>query len=498
MSTQLSNLPGRHGTPDGYASRHIGRPKAAHRLDDSNDQGALTELGSRMVGAGPNDPLDREENKDIAAGYTYFGQFISHDLSFNPVNDFPPQVDNDAIRNARTPSLDLDSIYGQGPIEQSYLYVDDEKFLLGERLTDDGDPENIGYELPRQATDRPWPHPSRAIIADPRNDENNIVGQIHSVFLQFHNRMVDQVPSDQKDRFEVARQETRWHYQWIVLHDFLPKIVPEEILQSIVDLKALSRGEIPTVPIYELYEPAAEPWIPVEFAFAAYRFGHSMVRPHYHINKGVREAREAADKGALPILSDPTEDSLLGRRRMKNKWAFDWDFFFPKEGGAVIQPSLRIDTLISKPLFELQRSTVVKHGESRLSVLTLLRGAQMRLPSGETVARLLGRTPLTSSELYDRQVRGEHAARGIDGLSQKTREMLRNRTPLWYYVLREAELEAQGKRLGPVGGRIVAETLIGLLFSDRESVVNAERRWRPIRTPWGMRDLIEETKGTVR
>lgn len=492
MSTNLSKLSGRHGDQTGeLVYRHINsRLRSAHDIESADQRLALLELGDAMRATGLNHPIASQQNDDISAGYTYLGQFIGHDLSFNPVTDFEGGVDARALRSARTPRLDLDSIYGRGRNDQPYLYMDDGSFLTGRRLVEPENGMSFGFDLPRQPAVVDWIQPVRAIIADPRNDENRILGQIHSVFLQFHNHLLKQV-----EDFEIARRLMRWHYQWIVLSDYLPKIVGREVVESIVDLPRIRQGKRSKGANLAWYKAIPQAWIPIEFAAAAFRFGHSMVRPSYHISAGLKLNRQRHGRAELPIMAPLDEESLRGRRPLQPDWAFDWDFFFLGEKPEVLQPSLRIDTLISEPLFRLREAHVVDDEVGGLAGRTLLRGAQLRIPSGERIAKFFGQEPLSPDELYEGQDLGGYKVREVP-LERKAREALRGRTPLWYYLLREAELRTAGKRLGPIGGRIVAEVLIGLLFADPFSFLNADSPWRPDgsdQADWGVRQLIDLT-----
>lgn len=497
MNVKLTTSAGWHGVQVGDSAgehfRYIKSDSPAHNFDDSADRKALEYLGIAMRGAGLPDPPESELNQNIPAGYTYLGQFISHDLSFNPVTQLSGAIDVRTIQNARTPSLDLDSVYGRGPTDQPYLYLEDGSLLTGMMLVEPDNGTSVGFDLPRQPAPVPWITPVRAIIADPRNDENRIVSQIHSLFMQFHNYLMKQ----HKD-FQIARRLMRWHYQWIVLNDFLPRIVSAELLDTIMDLGSLRRGQRTKPPNFKLYYPGSSPWVPFEFAAATFQFGHSMVRPSYHISNGLKRIRDRHGEGSIPILAHESKESLRGRLPMQMDWAFDWDFFFPGKSTAILQPSLRIDTLISEPLFELSQAGIVDDKKGGLPGRTLLRGAQLGLPSGEDIARLIGKTPLNTVELYDEQVDDGRKARKIEGLDADTRKRLANRTPLWYYILREAEFLTNGERLGPVGGRIVAEVLVGLMFADDESFLNAEKPWQPDGSSetvhWGMSDLIKEIR----
>src|SRR6185436_10068402 len=163
-------------------------PPAEHDEED------LEELAKAMVakdeGEPPNDDPDSEENSGISAGYTYFGQFIDHDITFDPASSLQKTNDPDALVDFRTPRFDLDCVYGRGPDDQPYLYRDDgRRMLLGRALAGDDDGLTNKRDLPRNASEEG--DPERALIGDPRNDENTIVSQLQSTFLQFHNKVVD-------------------------------------------------------------------------------------------------------------------------------------------------------------------------------------------------------------------------------------------------------------------------------------------------------------------
>src|SRR5262249_3124328 len=171
---------------------------------------------------------DDEENSGISAGYTYFGQFIDHDTTFDPASSLQRQNDPDALVDYRTPRLDLDSLYGRGPADQPYMY-DGVKFRLGRPLLESDQPAKA-RDLPRFA-DPHLPGPKRALIGDKRNDENVIVAQLHAAMLQFHNKMVDANPSAS---FEEIQRMVRWHYQWVVVNDFLVTICGRDVVESIL------------------------------------------------------------------------------------------------------------------------------------------------------------------------------------------------------------------------------------------------------------------------
>ena len=209
---------------------------------------------------------------NIPAGYTYFGQFVDHDLTLDTTA--LSEVENDpwALRNFRSPRFDLDSVYRNGPVHSSEMYQDEWKLLLGDAVigTDNSSTpiDNCG-DLPRHAD-------GTANIGDKRNDENLVVAQLHLVFLRFHNRVVDHLRATgvtEDVLFDRARRTVQWHYQWVVIHDYLKERI---VIPEIVD-DVLNNGG-------KFYNPPSglfPPFMPVEFAGATYRFGHSQVREKY-------------------------------------------------------------------------------------------------------------------------------------------------------------------------------------------------------------------------
>jgi hypothetical protein len=382
------------------------------------------------------------ENDRIPAGYTFLGQFLIHDISFDATSIFEQQRDPQAEWNFRTPALELDSVYGGGPRVTPHLYSreDPDKLLLG--------PD--GHDV--SACDVPRNQQGTALIGDPRNDENLILSQLHFAFLRFHNRVVDLVRDARAvppgDVFRQAQAIVRRHYQWIVLHEYLPLVCSEAVV-----IRVLGGAR-------RFYRWAIEPFIPVEFSAAAFRFGHAQVRSAYRVN----------DDFEAPLLTNrpyPGGD-LRGGRTVSRQLSVDWSYFFRIDRLVAPQRSLRIDTRIADGLFELPAWVVpgeANPARRSLPYRTLQRGVDLGLPSGQDVARLMegcvGEQPLTPAETWEGTPFADEPA------------------PLWYYVLREAEKRRHGGVcLGAVGARIVAEVIVGLLEADPESILNVDG-WRP-------------------
>lgn len=405
----------------------------AHNPAVDTDMLELRTLAASMQEAsGPG--LD---NPTIPAGYVYLGQFIDHDITFDPTSQLQRRNDPVGLLNFRTPRFDLDSVYGSGPDDDPFQYDQDgphegRSFLI--------DP---GPDMPRNRQ-------GRALIGDPRNDENGIVSQLHVAFLLLHNRLMDDALTstpevNAKQRFKDAQRSAQWHYQWVVVHDFLPRIIGTDLHRQLLTRQPAPAGQVREAVHLRYYRHKANPYLPVEFSVAAYRYGHSQVRDSYSINK-------AFDRR----LFDPAgpDFDFRGFRPLRSSWQASWPFFFELDD-VTPQFSRAIDVGLTPTLSTLQGAT----GDgANLPLLNLQRGAALGLPSGEAVAREMGLQPLSADEV-----------------APATAE----RTPLWYYILREAQLKANGQHLGPVGGRIVGETLLGLLRADPESYFTVDSAWTP-------------------
>ena len=477
--------------------------------------------------ASPEDPKKRiqddEENAGIAAGYTYLGQFIDHDITFDPASSLMTQNDPDALVDFRTPRLDLDSLYGRGPADQPYMY-DGNTFRLGRHLTENGR-KSPARDLPR-FDDPIHKGAQRALIGDKRNDENVIVAQLHAAMLQFHNRMADEDP---RASFQEIQRRVRWHYQWIVVNDFLRTICGDAVVDDILPGFGGNKPIWRLRPNLAIFKWRHDPFMPIEFSAAAYRFGHSMVRPIYRLNTELRGGdnpdKATADEvkrglaGRFFIFAGVQERGLNGFDAFPAEWAIDWSLFFDidgsiKEAGKKrVQPAYKIDTSLvnplgflpefSRPALPARTPLTTERLQSKpldpahpdldpavLSKRNLLRGLAMGLPTGQDVALALGLDPIDDKDLRV----GKAVLADLDTNTRLTDidAAFRENAPLWYYVLAEAQFEwsqrarAKGSkgdeeplRLGTVGGRIVAETLIGLLWGDGHSYLRQAPNWRP-------------------
>lgn len=384
-------------------------------------------------------------NPKIPAAYTYLGQFIDHDITFDPTSSLQRANDPDHLHNFRTPRFDLDNIYGRGPDDQPYLYQQSnrDRMLLG--VNPNGEPD-----LPRSAdasgdSANPFNVRHTALIGDPRNDENIIVSQVQLAFLEFHNARIDEGLD-----FEAARRSTRWHYQWVVIHDFLKRLCGTTLVNQLLT------SDTPGQPTLKYYHYEDQPYMPVEFAGAAYRLGHSMIRGRYKLSDHLHSINGG---NLLEIFRLPEPDdahlrlSLVGRRALPPFWTIQWDLFLG--GSAAVQQSLKIDTNLVSPLATLPDFAASPKREQSLAFRNLLRGWRLGLPSGQAVARRMGLKPIPP----------------INSLGVED--------PLWAYILNEAEVQKQGERLGKVGARIVGEVFVGLLAADPFSFYSVDPNWTP-------------------
>jgi hypothetical protein len=404
------------------------------------DEGLLHALGRT---GGVCDCGDEEDTpaalSDVAAGWPIFGQFVAHDITADR-SALRSHVDPRGLRNARSPQMNLESLYGDGPTGHPFLYQRDDpaKFLLGEN----------GADVQRNQE-------GIAVIGDPRNDSHLLMAQLHLAMLKAHNAFVDDTRrsgTPEEKVFETAVQQTQWHYQSVILQEFLPSLVGPLLVDAV-----LNEGP--------RWSPPDEAFVPLEFADAAYRYGHCQIRHKYLLNRG---------SAPVPLFPD-----LLGFRPVAPERAVDWTLFFDAPGARSAQRAKKIDGRLVRCLIQLPTAIT---GASRpddyqsLATRDLQRGQGVGLPSGEAIARHLGVKPLTTEEV------GLRAA-GWSG-----------ETPLWYYILREAAVAASGERLGPVGGRIVCDVMVALLDRDPTSVRSSGHGFKP---RFSLIELLLQSKSKV-
>ncbi|QJW37086.1 peroxidase family protein [Cellulosimicrobium protaetiae] len=489
---------------------------------------ALKALGASMVARPvvPQGQPPRDLNSNVPAVYTYWGQFIDHDITLNtngpdttsgrdgdqalgdvdadPFQVFAPRVVVRSLHNGRHPALNLDSLYGSGPVfegepglgstrsEASYV-PGSAKLRLGristEALVIPGGPSfslvepggDAQRDLPRDAQGAP-------LVPDGRNDENLVVAQFHLAMIRFHNAVVDWVDEfdpwtrhtgGERGVFERASQLVRWHYQWLVVNDYLRTLTKPGVLDATL-LRDTS-----------FFRPRYPVSMPLEFAVAAFRFGHSMIRDTYDYN--VNFTGPPPRNASLVQLFEFTGNggSLrpgpAGNPALPSNWPIEWARFVDKGDPSPFRAAEKIDTFLAPSLGDLvkegalppeppahtQAQLVASALQRQLAQRNLLRGYMLALPTGEAVATSLGVTPLTPAQLEDRA--GEDVKQALATL----RDGDHGGTPLWYYVLKEAELQGDGSFLGEVGSRVLAETFVYLLRQDDTSYVRASNHWTP-------------------
>ena len=417
------------------------------------------------------------DNPSMTAGSTFVGQFTDHDITFDQTSQLGVPQNPLISPNTRTPALDLDSVFGGGPGIRPDLYVDNADGSVGPKLKIGSG--GVHEDVPRIANgDGTY----SALLGDPRNDENVIISGLHCGHILFYNRVLDELSEFDVRRFPaaqagelsngyvaflLAREVTLWHYQWLLVNEHLPQIAGQAVVNDV-----LQHGN-------RFYKPPpGDAYMPIEFGAACYRFGHSMVRPSYRANftSGTGDSSDPTADPFFALVFDADEpdfssppsydrDDLLGGYPAKDRYV-GWQTFFDLGDGQV-KNNKKIDTTISSVLFTLPVPAIAPKTQTSPTVLpqrNLLRQLTWGLPSGQAVARAMGVTSLAGADLAD-----------IGGVYQP----FATSTPLWYYILAEAKVAAGGLNLGPVGGRIVTETLIGLLRADPTSYLSVYPRFSP-------------------
>lgn len=470
---------------DSFSRMFPGLPSYTPQTDEAREQAKRLGVKDGILDAKDNltDPVqsitnpsvfspNNPDNSRMTAGVTFFGQFLDHDLTLALKAPILEETNPRRTTNFRTAEFDLDSVYGNGPDRSPELYdssTGDIKFRVevipgSEQVSRKG---ATRYDLPRDPN-------NNAIIADSRNDENLVISQFHLAMLKFHNAVTDRVRKDPafanrsaKEVFNEAQRQVRWHYQWIIVNEFLPLTIGQDRVNDL--LRNGTRFYNVTDRSQDgLFRNAIrEPLIPVEFAVAAYRFGHSQVRPSYRINFGPTGGSQVFmfifDDAQDP--NDPDPNDMRGGKRAARRF-IDWQTFF-NFGDGNFRFNKEIDSKLSTPLMHLLGSRgpapgMPSDGIQSLASRNLMRHVNFGIPSGQAIARVMNVRALTPAQLAELSPFG-----------------MEKSTPLWYYILKEAEIFESGQRLGPVGSRIVGEVFIGLLKADKDSYLSVNRNWKP-------------------
>lgn len=396
--------------------------------------------------------VPRTDFSQIPAGYTYLAQFVDHDISLdsqsrkapweriNPLNSF----------NERVPVFDLEQLYGADAAESSkYLEIDSAYLKLGKTSVPQGSTSKQSFLL-----DLPRRRDKKADIYDSRNDENLLIAQTQVAFATFHNTIVAKLQNndltDVKELYKQAREQTIRHYQNIILKDFLPRILNDS-LENI-----LTNGHI----FYKL-SPTDKIYIPLEYSVAAFRTGHSMVRNFYQLNLAKRQT-----------LSDVTEftgnGELGNQKSLPSDWLINWNLFYDlpqtEAEKTKFNNALKFSTKISSALGDMRGKGLSSFSrDSSLAAFDLFRGHLFGLPTGQELADEIGLTPLDS--LLIEQCLVELNATSLVNA-------FKTETPLWFYLLAEAQKTQNGEKLGEMGSRIIAEVFVELIKRSPSSILD--------------------------
>ncbi|TMG39224.1 MAG: peroxidase [Chloroflexi bacterium] len=436
--------------------RDVGKPGGLLDAKDAIGAGPVALIADATVNG--NDPPTNPDNPTHTAGTTFFGQFMDLDVTFDSRSTLGVPTDPTATPNARVAAFDLDTIYGQGPFVTPQFYQVEDQAKL--RIESGG----IFEDLPRNGD-------GTAIIPDPRSDQNMMISGLNCAFILFHNRTVDYVRQqlgliDPAAIFAEAKRLVLWHYHWLILNEFLPLFVGPALVNDI-----LNNGR-------RFYQPdKGQATMPVEFQGACFRLGHTMVRPSYRANLKGDNGKPFFGFIFDPALGDITPEKGKDPNDLRSGFRaprrfIGWQTFFDFKDGE-IKRNKRMDTKISTPLFTLPLAAIASHkAPIALMQRNLLRHVTWSMPSGQSIARAMGVDRLSAEDLKE----------------LKTYDLgLEENTPLFYYMLKEAELvpdsdigkNTGGFHLGPVGGRIVGEVVIGLLQSDPASWLGQQPDWTP-------------------
>jgi hypothetical protein len=422
-----------------------------------------------------------QPNMDIPAVFTFVGQFVDHDLTFNPMN--LDMAEGDTVMDAASPIIDLDNVYGPRTFPTTVhpsLFDDEGRFCLRPFPCPHAF-DGTAYDVCRDETDA-------AFIFDPRNDENQLVLQVHLLIMRLHNAIIDNTPllnqlldragnpEGVQARIEVVRREVVATWQSVLLNDYLPKIVDPVVLRWVIEQVHLPlhgalkhKPRTYTDPVSGNTVTAVK--MPHEFAIA-FRMGHSMLRPAYELYADAivvlfKDAQISSkivvydEKGRPHDVSGA--DDLRGGRSLTCEHALDWDVFYPKEPDPE-HSSMLIDHRITARVFNLPTSAIPDQFPfiSNLAHRNLLRSTEIGITSGEELAQFYCIDPLTPEQVLE-----GHDTEAVRCLF--TADGGEFKTPLWYYILKEAELmSAGGHRLGSLGSRLMAEVIVGAIFYANE------------------------------
>ncbi|WP_200269402.1 peroxidase family protein [Luteolibacter pohnpeiensis] len=402
-----------------------------------------------------HDYNDASKDSSIPSGYTFFAQFVDHDITLDTTTALHGgpigNVEVAKLPNLRSPSLDLDCVYGFGPDGSPHLYDGSSPGRLAIHPN--------GHDLARSPS-------GTALIGDPRNDENIFVSQMQLLMQKFHNKILDR----RVHSFDQAQEETRYHYQWIILYDFLKRLCDPKIYKWA--LARIHHAANEPYPILFSKADGKPLTMPVEFSVAAYRVGHTLVRSHYSINSNNRRV-ELFDE----------RFGTLGFSALPEELVVDWSLLLPVSDSTVPVMTKAIDELLTDELHNLPLPVVNSQNpnDRSLAFRNLLRGSVMGLPSGQAVAGALNQAGYPIEPNIDLRLDQVNGWKKLKSLRAKNDLSLINHTPLFYYLLRESEIVHQGQKYGPTGSALLMEVFGGMLLHCETSFLKVPD-WQP--DPW--------------
>ena len=461
--------------------------------------------------------LQATGNSTIPPVYTYWGQFIDHDITLNTDNNKGiadvtqrrPEADPAAptvvagLRNGRQPALNLDSVYGDGPTfpggpptEAANMY-DGHQSCSSPTVTSAGRPAT--RSLPRTTSNATCSgarsSTDGASSATAATTRTSIVAQLHVAFVRFHNAVLDVVrdapgdPLDDRALFARVRQLVSWHYQWLVVHDYLKTVTQT----GVVDKVLLGGNKVFTERNGGVVHAAGvlRRGVPLRA-----HDGPRLLRLQPQLRpQGERRLRRGSRRSRRSRRCSPSPDRRATRTACQRRstaarnttlpgnWVIEWDRFVDKGAVRPDHFARRIDTQLAPPLFDMLNQ--VDNSDRAHPVPVDIQELLTRARDAQSAARLLA-VPADGpgGRRGARDRRRSARTSCTRATPRRFNQVLdaggfQTKTPLWYYVLKEAEVKANGNSLGPVGSRIVAETMIGQMRQDADSFLNAPGGWSP-------------------
>lgn len=388
-------------------------PDSLSYAADLPARAAATELSQSMA------ELEGRESfsNRISLGLVFFGQFVDHDLDrIQTTSGQGPSVNPLAPLNIRTPALDLDSVYGAGPESSPILFSDDGlHFKLGKD----------GKDLLRDSS-------GKALIGDDRNDENGFIAAVHLSFQRYHNHLIDEMlhggdanaltPEQKTMLFNGVKNQIIARYQGIVANQmsiaFSGRAIPD-------NLPPLTN-------------------IPIEFAGAVYRLGHTLVPQRVRIDQS-------------GTSFSPVDPKLRGDASV-----IDLKLLF----GNNAQPAAGFDDKIAQAMREL----LIPLSPTDPGQGSAVGGNSPNIGGGKIIDGVLHLDLIETNLLRGRELKlasGEECFARIHNLSYQP--AVHGNTDLFAYVLRESN---RFGHLGEVGSNVFERTIGGILAADPYSYFN--------------------------